>query len=114
MGVRNGSNIIRPLTAIRVAATGLMASERHGTVNGTGAAIVSELVFARVGLSGGKPNEFETAPLEIAAELNENSEALPLKFSVPLAELQPGRYTCQASVLDLTGTRQSGKGDYLQ
>jgi hypothetical protein len=53
----------------------------------------------------GKIKEFETAPLEVTAGLNEKSKAVPLKFSVPLDKLQPGRYTCQVSVLDPTAQK---------
>ena len=37
--------------------------------------------------------------------LNEKTKAVPLRFSVPLAKLQPGRYTCQVSVLDPTAQK---------
>jgi hypothetical protein len=43
---------------------------------------------------------FETVPLQVAEGLNKNSKALPLRFSVPLDKLQPGRYECQVSVFD--------------
>ena len=33
------------------------------------------------------------------------SKALPLKFSVPLNKLAPGKYTCQVSVLDPTARK---------
>ena len=48
---------------------------------------------------------FETAPLQITEGLDPKSKALPVKFSVPLAKLQPGRYTCQVCVLDPTGQK---------
>ena len=50
----------------------------------------------------GKTKAFETAPLEVTQGLNDKSKAVPLRFSVPMAKLQPGRYTCQVSVLDPT------------
>jgi len=39
------------------------------------------------------------APLKISDGLNSKSKAVPVSFSVPLSALQPGRYTCQVSVL---------------
>jgi hypothetical protein len=43
---------------------------------------------------------FETAPLQIEQGLNEKSKAVPVSFTVPLASLQPGRYTCQVNVVN--------------
>jgi hypothetical protein len=43
---------------------------------------------------------FETEPLHVSEGLNSKTKALPLRFSVPLAKLQPGRYICQVSVMD--------------
>jgi hypothetical protein len=48
---------------------------------------------------------FETAPLQITEGLDPKSKALPLKFSVPLGKLAPGRYTVQVSVLDPTSQK---------
>ena len=69
------------------------------------AAPTTEPVFAKVTFYRGTAKVFETAPLEVAAGLNEKSKAVPLKFSVPLSKMQPGRYTCQVSVLDPTGQK---------
>jgi hypothetical protein len=57
-------------------------------------------IVATVSFYRGKVKAFETAPLQITEGLNLKSKALPVRFSVPLAKLQPGRYTCQVSVLD--------------
>ena len=57
-------------------------------------------VMARVAFYRGKVKAFETDPLQVTDGLNPKSKAVQLKFSVPLAKLQPGRYTCQVSVLD--------------
>jgi VWFA-related protein len=57
--------------------------------------VVATLSFYR-----GKVKAFETEPLQVADGLNPKTKALPLRFSVPLAKLQPGRYTCQVSVLN--------------
>jgi hypothetical protein len=57
-------------------------------------------VVATVSFYRGKVKAFETAPLQITEGLDAKSKALPVRFSVPLSKLQPGRYTCQVSVLD--------------
>ena len=62
-------------------------------------------VMARVSFYRGKTKAFETEPLQVSEGLNPKTKALPLKFSVPLAKLQPGRYTCQVSVLDPTAQK---------
>jgi VWFA-related protein len=62
-------------------------------------------LMATVTFYRGKTKAFETAPLQVTQGLNDKSKAVPLKFDVPLAKLQPGRYTCQVSVLDPTAQR---------
>ncbi len=67
------------------------------------AATTTEPLVATVSFIRGRVKAFETAPLQITEGLDAKSKALPLKFSVPLSKLAPGRYTCQVSVLDPTG-----------
>jgi hypothetical protein len=62
-------------------------------------------VMASVSFYRGKVKAFETDPLQVTEGLNPKTKALPLKFAVPLAKLQPGRYTCQVSVLDPSGQK---------
>ncbi|SPE26784.1 conserved exported hypothetical protein [Candidatus Sulfopaludibacter sp. SbA6] len=62
-------------------------------------------LVATVSFYRGKVKAFETAPLQVAEGLNAKSKAVPLRFSVPLAKLQPGKYDCQVSVLDPTGQK---------
>ena len=62
-------------------------------------------LLATVSFYRGKTKAFETAPLQVTQGLNDKSKAVPLKFSVPMTKLQPGRYTCQVSVLDPTAQR---------
>ncbi len=69
------------------------------------AAETAQPVMARVSFYRGKVKTFETAPLQVAEGLNPKTKALALRFSVPLATLQPGRYTCQVSVLDPTAQK---------
>jgi VWFA-related protein len=62
-------------------------------------------LVASVSFIRGRVKTFETAPLEITDGLGAKSKALPLKFSVPLSKLAPGKYTCQVSVLDPTARK---------
>ena len=57
-------------------------------------------VVANVSFYRGKAKAFETDPLSVTEGLNPKTKAVPLRFSVPLAKLQPGKYTCQVSVFD--------------
>ncbi len=56
-------------------------------------------MIANVSFYRGKVKAFETEPLRVAEGLNPKTKAVPLRFSVPLAKLRPGKYTCQVSVL---------------
>ena len=64
------------------------------------AAETTQPIVATVSFYRGKVKAFETEPLQVTEGLNPMSKAVPLKFSVPLGKLQPGRYDCQVSVLD--------------
>jgi VWFA-related protein len=64
------------------------------------AAETAQPVLARVSFYRGKIKAFETEPLEVDRGLNAKTKALPLRFSIPLEKLRPGRYTCQVSVVD--------------
>src|SRR4029450_6331199 len=63
-------------------------------------AVTTQPLVATVSFYRGKVKAFETAPLPITEGLNARSKALPIRFSGPRGKLQPGRYTCQVSVLD--------------
>ena len=60
----------------------------------------TQLMVATVSFFRGSTKAFETAPLQVTDGLNAKSKAVPLRFSLPLGKLQPGRYTCQVSVID--------------
>ena len=40
------------------------------------------------------------SPLRVTEGLNAKSKAVPMRFSVPLGKLEPGRYTCQVNVVN--------------
>lgn len=64
------------------------------------AAAQTETMVATLSFYRGKVKAFETAPLEVEEGLDTKSKAVPVSFSVALARLQPGRYTCQVSLLN--------------
>ena len=68
-------------------------------------AMAAQPIIASVAFYRGKTKAFESAPLEVSQGLNEKSKALPLRFSLPLEKLRPGRYTCQVSVLNPTARK---------
>ena len=63
-------------------------------------ATATQPLLAAVSFYRGKVKAFETAPLRVTSGLNLKSKAVPLRFSVPLKGLQPGRYKCQVSVIN--------------
>ena len=48
----------------------------------------------------GKTKAFETPPLPVTEGLNNRLKTVPLKLSVSLSKLPPGKYACQVTVLD--------------
>jgi VWFA-related protein len=69
------------------------------------AADTTQPVTAYVSFYRGKVKAFQTETLHVSEGLNPKTKAVPLRFSVPLAKLQPGRYTCQVSVMDPTAQK---------
>jgi hypothetical protein len=59
-----------------------------------------EPVVAFVTFYRGQVKAFETPPLPVTEGLNNRLKTVPLKFSLSLAQLPPGRYNCQVTVLD--------------
>jgi hypothetical protein len=74
-----------------------------------GATTMQPLV-AFVSFYRGQIKAFETAPLPVTEGMDPKSKAVPLKFSLALAKLPPGKYDCQVTVLDPTG----GKAAFWQ
>jgi VWFA-related protein len=53
----------------------------------------------------GQTKAFETPPLAVTEGMDPKSKALPLRFSLTLNKLPPGRYDCQVSVVDPNGRK---------
>jgi len=64
-----------------------------------GAATMRPLV-AVLSLYQGDKNVFQTAPLPVVGGMDLKSKAVPVRFSVPLEVIEPGRYECQITVLE--------------
>lgn len=58
----------------------------------------------------GSEKAFETQPIAVTDGRDPKTKAVPLRFSVPLTEFQPGRYDCQVTILD----PQGGKAAFWQ
>jgi hypothetical protein len=71
------------------------------------AAAAPEPVVAFVTFYRGKAKVFETPPMQVSELLQSRIKTIPLKFSLSLAKLPPGRYNCQISVLDPAARKAS-------
>jgi hypothetical protein len=48
---------------------------------------------------------FESRPVVATKQLDRTSKAVPIRFSVPIDSVPPGRYECQVTVIDPEGRR---------
>ena len=62
-------------------------------------------LVAFVSFYRGDVKAFETTPLAVSNGLDAKTKAVPLRFSVPLENVAPGRYDCQVTVLDPNGQK---------
>jgi hypothetical protein len=62
-------------------------------------------LVAFVSFYRGQSKAFETPPLPVTEGMDPKSKAVPLRFSLGLSKLQPGKYDCQVTVLDPTGNK---------
>jgi hypothetical protein len=99
--IQNGQQLIPSVTRVfsrsRDLYVYLQAYER-------GVAAMQPLV-AFVTFYRGQTKAFETPPLPVTEGMDPKSKAVPLGFSLALNKLQPGRYTCQVTVVDTTGQK---------
>jgi VWFA-related protein len=71
-------------------------------VTGTQAmpSVAATLTFYR-----GKTKSFESQPVRMDAFALKRAQTLPIEFQAPLAQLAPGRYTCQVNIVDENGRK---------
>jgi VWFA-related protein len=55
----------------------------------------------------GDTKVYEAVPVAITDGINPRSKAVPIRLTIPLTELQPGRYDCQITVLDSSAQKAS-------
>jgi hypothetical protein len=53
----------------------------------------------------GQQKAFETPPLAVTESMDNKLKTAPLRFSLSLNKLQPGKYDCQVTVLDPAGQK---------
>ena len=57
-------------------------------------------LVAVVSFYRGEEQAFQTPPMAITGGLDPKSKSIPVMFSLPLREVEPGRYECQVTVID--------------
>lgn len=99
--VQDGEKLIPSVTRVfsrsRDMYVYLQAYERGAT---TTQPLVAFVTFYR-----GHSKAFETPPLPVTEGLDAKTKAVPLRFSLALSKLPPGKYECQVSVVDPTGQK---------
>ena len=62
-------------------------------------------LVAFVSFYRGQRKAFETPPIEVKDGMNNRLKTMPLRFSIALNQLPPGRYECQVTILNPTGQK---------
>lgn len=62
-------------------------------------------VAATLSFYRGKTLSFESQPVRLDDFIPKRGQTLPVRFQTPLAQLAPGRYTCQINLIDENGRR---------
>lgn len=60
---------------------------------------------AFVGLYSNQKKVFESQPAEVKSSATDRLRTTPIQFNIPLADLAPGKYDCQVTVLEPTGQK---------
>jgi hypothetical protein len=68
-------------------------------------ASATQPLFAFVTFYRGQTKAFETPPLAVTEAMENRLKTAPLRFSLSLDNLHPGRYTCQVTVVDPTSQK---------
>ena len=76
----------------------LQAYERDATTT-------TKPLIAYVSFFQGDVKVFETQPLPVVDGLNTRSKAVPIRLTIPLDKLAPGRYDCQIAVIEPAGQK---------
>jgi VWFA-related protein len=68
-------------------------------------ATAAQPLIAFVTFYRGQQKAFETPPLAVTESMDNKLKTAPLRFSLSLNKLQPGKYDCQVTVLDPAGQK---------
>jgi VWFA-related protein len=68
-------------------------------------ATAAQPLIAFVTFYRGQQKAFETPPLAVTESMDNKLKTAPLRFSLSLSKLQPGKYDCQVTVLDPAGQK---------
>jgi VWFA-related protein len=71
------------------------------------AAPAAQPLVAFVSFYQSQKKAFETPPIEVTNGMSNRLKTMPLSFNVPLANLAPGEYQCQVTVLDPTAQKSA-------
>jgi VWFA-related protein len=61
--------------------------------------------IAFVSLYSNQKKAFESQPIEVKSGSNDRLRTTPIQFRIPLADLAPGKYDCQVTVLEPAGQK---------
>jgi VWFA-related protein len=107
--VQNGEQMIPSVTRVfsksRHLYVYLQAYEPAVAAAQPGAASEAKPLIAFVTLYSGGTKVFETQPEEVKPGPNAHLGMVPLNFDIAPADLAPGKYECQVTVLDPTGQK---------
>jgi VWFA-related protein len=68
-------------------------------------AAAAQPFIAFVSLYSSQKKMYETKPIEVTSGSTDRLRTTPIQFSIPLADLAPGKYDCQVTVLEPTGQK---------
>jgi hypothetical protein len=68
-------------------------------------ATATQPLVAFLSLYRGEEKVFETPPMAVTEGMDPRSKAVPVRFSVALADVPPGQYDCQITVLEPAGQK---------
>ena len=91
-------SVTRVFSAQREMYVYLQAYERNATE--TQDPLVAFATFYKDGVKA-----FETQPVAVTDGMHPRSKAVPIRISIPLQQLPPGRYDCQVTVLEPAGQK---------
>jgi VWFA-related protein len=100
-----GKNLFVFLQAYEAAAPAAPAAQTAAAGPPAPAVPTIRPLISFVAFYQGQEKVYETQPIEVSPNPNTRLEIAPLNFTIDLAQLPPGKYDCQVTVLDPTGQK---------